>query len=266
MVLVIDFTKELEGVEPRPYVRDLLVGKLHAQHVVVGENFTFGAGASGTAEAMRQLGEEFGFSVDIIPLLDEDGVQICSTYIRQSLSRGNIESANWALGRHFTVTGPVVRGAGRGGKELGYGGDPHSDPRAEPAGGIQRQAFLLDDTYLNVCGDRPCFARDYVSLDVANQALGNLVPFVNAPGPVQARAGGELPLIALASDPDRDELSYAWSITEGAECVAALNDADTATATLLITAECARSQMAARVTVSDGRGGSASEALAISLF
>ena len=111
MVLVIDFTKELEGVEPRPYVRDLLVGKLHAQHVVVGENFTFGAGASGTAEAMRQLGEEFGFSVDIIPLLDEDGVQICSTYIRQSLSRGAIESANWALGRHFTVTGPVVRGA-----------------------------------------------------------------------------------------------------------------------------------------------------------
>jgi hypothetical protein len=146
------------------------------------------------------------------------------------------------------------------------GRDPHSDPRAEPAGGIQRQAFLLDDTYLNVCGDRPCFARDYVSLDVANQALGNLVPFVNAPGPVQARAGGELPLIALASDPDRDELSYVWSITEGAECVAALNDADTATATLLITAECGRSQMAARVTVSDGRGGSASEALAISLF
>ena len=151
---------------------------------------------------------------------------------------------------------------------MGMGQPQHtdSDPRAEPAGGIQRQAFLLDDTYLNVCGDRPCFARDYVSLDVANQALGNLVPFVNAPGPVQARAGGELPLIALASDPDRDELSYAWSITEGAECVAALNDADTATATLLITAECARSQMAARVTVSDGRGGSASEALAISLF
>ena len=145
MVLVIDFTKELEGVEPRPYVRDLLVGKLHAQHVVVGENFTFGAGASGTAEAMRQLGEEFGFSVDIMPLLDEDGVQICSTYIRQSLSRGAIESANWALGRHFTVTGPVVRGAGRGGKELGFptANQYFPDTVAIPADGVYAGWFIV---------------------------------------------------------------------------------------------------------------------------
>ncbi|WP_284796033.1 bifunctional riboflavin kinase/FAD synthetase [Corynebacterium rhinophilum] len=145
MVLVIDFTKELEGVEPRPYVRDLLVGKLHAHHVVVGENFTFGAGASGTAEAMRQLGEEFGFSVDIIPLLDEDGVQICSTYIRHSLSRGAIESANWALGRHFTVTGPVVRGAGRGGKELGFptANQYFPDTVAIPADGVYAGWFIV---------------------------------------------------------------------------------------------------------------------------
>ena len=50
-VLVIDFTRDLAGVEPRPYVEDLLVGKLAAQHIVVGENFTFGAGATGTAQA-----------------------------------------------------------------------------------------------------------------------------------------------------------------------------------------------------------------------
>ena len=145
MVLVIDFTKELDGVEPRPYVRDLLVGKLHAHHVVVGENFTFGAGASGTAEAMRQLGEEFGFSVDIIPLLDEDGVQICSTYIRHSLSQGAIESANWALGRHFTVTGPVVRGAGRGGKELGFptANQYFPDTVAIPADGVYAGWFIV---------------------------------------------------------------------------------------------------------------------------
>ena len=54
-VLVIDFTRDLAGVEPRPYVEDLLVGKLAAQHIVVGENFTFGAGATGTAQAMQDL-------------------------------------------------------------------------------------------------------------------------------------------------------------------------------------------------------------------
>ena len=146
------------------------------------------------------------------------------------------------------------------------GRDPHSDPRAEPAGGIQRQAFLLQDRYLNVCGNRPCFARDYVSQDVADQALGNLSPFVHAPGPAQARAGGEMPLIALASDPDRDALGYSWEIIEGGSCVAQLNDADQPTARLLITADCAATQMRARITVSDGRGGSASDSLTITLF
>ena len=107
-VLVIDFTRDLAGVEPRPYVEDLLVGKLAAQHIVVGENFTFGAGATGTAQAMQDFGAEFGFSVEIVPLLDDEGVRICSTHIRKCLAQGDIESANWALGRHFTVTGPVA--------------------------------------------------------------------------------------------------------------------------------------------------------------
>ena len=61
MVLVIDFTKELEGVEPRPYVRDLLVGKLHAHHVVVGENFTFGAGPA----VLRKPCGSWGRSLDL---------------------------------------------------------------------------------------------------------------------------------------------------------------------------------------------------------
>ena len=93
-VLVIDFTKDLAGVEPRPYVEELLVGKLNAQHIVVGENFTFGAGATGTARAMQDFGAEFGFSVDIVPLLDDAGVRICSTHIRECLANGDIESAN----------------------------------------------------------------------------------------------------------------------------------------------------------------------------
>ena len=146
------------------------------------------------------------------------------------------------------------------------GRDPHSDPRAEPSGGIQRQAFLLDDTYVNVCGDRPCFARDYVSADVASGASGNRAPFVNVPGPAQATAGGAVPLIARATDPDRDELTYQWEIVSGAACVAQLNAADTAEAEIFVAADCDLQQIAARVTVTDGRGGAAGETLQIDLF
>ena len=144
-VLVIDFTRDLAGVEPRPYVEDLLVGKLAAQHIVVGENFTFGAGATGTAQSMQDFGAEFGFSVEIVPLLDDEGVRICSTHIRECLAQGDIESANWALGRHFTVTGPVVRGAGRGGKELGFptANQYFPDTVAIPADGVYAGWFIV---------------------------------------------------------------------------------------------------------------------------
>ena len=77
--------------------------------------------------------------------LDDEGVRICSTHIRECLAQGDIESANWALGRHFTVTGPVVRGAGRGGKELGFptANQYFPDTVAIPADGVYAGWFIV---------------------------------------------------------------------------------------------------------------------------
>ncbi|MDO5031653.1 bifunctional riboflavin kinase/FAD synthetase [Corynebacterium sp.] len=154
-VLVIDFTQELRGVGPRAYVEELLVATLHARHVVVGENFTFGAGAAGTAAQLREFGVQEGFSVDVVPLLDDAGERICSTNIRAALAAGDIRRANWALGRHFTVTGPVVRGAGRGGKELGFPTANQYFPEsvAIPADGVYAGWFVIESTGAPVEGN-----------------------------------------------------------------------------------------------------------------
>lgn len=145
-VVVIDFTRELSGLSPRDYVQELLVNALHARHVVVGENFTFGAAAAGTPQVLTGLGEEFGFGVDIIALLDDAGVQISSTTIRTYLAAGDVSAANWALGRQFSVCGPVVRGAGRGGKELGFptANQYFDDTVALPADGVYAGWFVVD--------------------------------------------------------------------------------------------------------------------------
>ncbi|QPK82562.1 bifunctional riboflavin kinase/FAD synthetase [Corynebacterium qintianiae] len=119
-LLVIDFRAELAGQSPEQYVRDVLAGQLGARAVVVGENFTFGKDAAGTAATMRELGERYGFEVVIVPLLNDAGVRVCSTAIRDELSRGNISVASDYLGREFSVTAVIERGAGRGGRELGY--------------------------------------------------------------------------------------------------------------------------------------------------
>lgn len=147
--LVIDFTRELAGLSAADYVEELLVSTLQASHVAVGENFTFGAEAGGTPAVLTQLGRERGaasFSVDTVSLLDDDGVRICSTAIRDFLAAGNVARANWALGRHFAVSGPVLRGAGRGGKELGFPTANQYFPEniAIPADGVYAGWFIVE--------------------------------------------------------------------------------------------------------------------------
>lgn len=119
-LLVIDFREELAGDSPEEYVRDVLVGRLGARRVLVGENFTFGRDAAGTAETMAQLGADYGVEVTVVGLLSDGTLRICSTAIRDRLAGGDIGTATDYMGRPFAVVAPVERGAGRGGRELGY--------------------------------------------------------------------------------------------------------------------------------------------------
>lgn len=137
-LLVIDFRDELAGQSPLEYARDVLSARLGAREVVVGENFTFGKDAAGSAETLRGLGLELGFGVTVVPLLSDSGARVCSTAIRQELGRGGIDVAAALLGRDFSVTAVIERGAGRGGRELGYptANQYVDDVSALPADGV----------------------------------------------------------------------------------------------------------------------------------
>lgn len=143
--LVVDFTRELAGLDPEEYFTTLLRGTLRASAVVVGENFTFGKNAAGTAATARRLGAELGIDVDIVTLLHDEGMRICSSTIRDFLSAGDVERAAWALGHPYTISGPVVRGAGRGGKELGFptANQYFTDDVALPADGVYAGWFTV---------------------------------------------------------------------------------------------------------------------------
>ncbi|QYR16584.1 bifunctional riboflavin kinase/FAD synthetase [Corynebacterium glutamicum] len=145
--LVIDFTKELAGLSTEEYFTTMIVDTLHARSVVVGENFTFGVNGAGTESTMRELGQKFGVNVTIAPLLHDDDQRICSTLVRDYLDQGEVERANWALGRRYAVRGEVVRGAGRGGKELGYPTANLYLPTsvALPADGVYAGWFTITD-------------------------------------------------------------------------------------------------------------------------
>ena len=169
-VLIIDFTKELAGLSPEEYFRMMIVDALRARSVVVGENFTFGTHGAGTEATMRELGGQHDVDITIMPLLHDDDLCICSTLVRDFLVEGDVARANWALGRRYSVRGEVVRGAGRGGKELGYPTANLYLPEtvALPADGVYAGWFTITD-------DRA------IDREISREIDGDMVPGVRYP-------------------------------------------------------------------------------------
>jgi riboflavin kinase / FMN adenylyltransferase len=145
---VLPFTQEFMRLPPETFTHTVLVEHLHAAHVVVGQNFTYGHRASGTVDTLAVEGRRFGFAVDPVALAEDDSddgaVTISSTYIRACVAGGDMVSAARALGRPHRVDGIVVRGDRRG-RAIGYPtANVESPPfTAIPADGIYAGHMVL---------------------------------------------------------------------------------------------------------------------------
>lgn len=132
LVVRFDETRAAESAED--FVRDVIVGCLGAQEVVVGEDFHFGHGRSGNVALLRRMGEELGFSVEGLGLRSasdvgatdaateapaDDAEKVSSTAIRAALVAGEIDRATALLGRPHEVRG-LVRTGDKRGRELGF--------------------------------------------------------------------------------------------------------------------------------------------------
>jgi riboflavin kinase / FMN adenylyltransferase len=118
-VCVLAFTPEFSQLGPGEFVRAVLADRLHARHVVVGENFRFGHRAAGDLALLAELGEKYDFRAEGVPLLAQDGVTMSSSTIRDRVAAGDVAGAARGLGRPHRVEGVVVRGEQRG-RALGF--------------------------------------------------------------------------------------------------------------------------------------------------
>jgi len=115
----LNFNKALSSLSPEDFALQVIVQGLGLAHVVVGEDFCFGKGRSGTAADLARFGAEMSFGVTVTPLLATDGVEVSSTRIRTALSEGRPRDAARMLGHLHRIEGAVIRGDQRG-RELGY--------------------------------------------------------------------------------------------------------------------------------------------------
>lgn len=113
LAAVLRFDRELAGRSATSFI-DMLAHGLAPRHVVIGYDFFFGKGRTGTPETMRSEGERLGFGVSVIAPVAEDGEVFSSTAIRLKLAQGDVQGATAALGRLWRVKGRVGGGFRRG--------------------------------------------------------------------------------------------------------------------------------------------------------
>ncbi len=152
-VMVLPFTLELSRMSSDEFVQSVLVDRLHAARVVVGEDFRFGHRARGDVALLRELGGKYDFEAEGVPLV-ADGRPISSTLIRERLAVGDVEGAARLLGRPHRVEGVVVRGARRG-RDLGF---PTANLESLPHTAIPRDGvyagYLVCEDYGRLHDDR----------------------------------------------------------------------------------------------------------------
>ncbi len=116
-VVVQPFTQAFAQLSPEAFIEEVLRRDLNACAVVVGDDFRFGRGRTGSVETLHRAGTLEVVTVDSV--LDESGERISSTRIRELILAGQLEQANALLGEPLYWTGVVTRGDGRG-RGFGY--------------------------------------------------------------------------------------------------------------------------------------------------
>jgi len=155
---------EIKGLSPRAFFEEVLLGRFHAEALCCGYDYSFGAGALGHVDELKELCDAHGVLLRATPEIDYRGAPVSSTRIRQALEEGNLADANAMLGRPFGYAFPVEEGEHIG-RALGFPtlNQAFAQGFAVPRHGVYAsQAFVGGQWRASVTniGTRPCFAGD----------------------------------------------------------------------------------------------------------
>ncbi|MGA2186218.1 MAG: bifunctional riboflavin kinase/FAD synthetase [Bryobacteraceae bacterium] len=169
-VLVLPFTQAVARLSPERFIREVVTERLGARAVLVGHNFHFGRGASGDTPALHELGQRYGFEVEICPAVRCRGQVVGSTHIRKLIGQGDVTNAWRMLERPFALEGTVVPGEGVGSRQTVPTLNLSTPAGLLPLGGVYvTRTFDADDgrrwsSVTNV-GFRPTFGGERLSIE-----------------------------------------------------------------------------------------------------
>lgn len=167
--VIFPFCEETKIMAPEVFIREILVKRMDAKLICVGEDFHFGRGRLGDVSMLSDGAEKYGYELCVFPKMKESGEVISSTRIRRELADGRIETANGLLGEPYFVSGEVMHGNALG-RTIGM---PTANLLPEeqkllPVYGVYATRVEVDgQTYAGVTnvGMKPTVGADRVSVE-----------------------------------------------------------------------------------------------------
>lgn len=118
-VIVEHFNAHFASMSPQDFVGNVLVQGLHVKWLMVGEDFCYGAKRAGNVATLIEAGKKYGFHVEAMPTVTNDGVRISSSAVRDALARSDFALAAQLLGHPYAISGHVTHGK-KLGRTIGY--------------------------------------------------------------------------------------------------------------------------------------------------
>jgi riboflavin kinase/FMN adenylyltransferase len=118
-VCVVRFDRAFAALSADAFAEKVLCRGLRARHVIVGDDFRFGAGRLGTFSDLSAAGRALGFTVSSMDTVRAEGARVSSSAIRAALGAGDLARAKALLGRPYAMSGRVMHGE-KLGRRLGF--------------------------------------------------------------------------------------------------------------------------------------------------
>ncbi len=118
-VIVEHFNAHFASMSPQDFVEKVLVQGLHVKWLMVGEDFCYGAKRAGNVAMLIEAGKKYGFHVEAMPTVTNDGARISSSAVRAALAGGDFALAAQLLGHPYAISGHVAHGK-KLGRTIGF--------------------------------------------------------------------------------------------------------------------------------------------------
>jgi riboflavin kinase/FMN adenylyltransferase len=137
--IVMTFDQALAATSAEDFVVKILRGRFAISGAVLGFDFHFGQNRAGSPDLLRELGARLGFTVDVVPPLEDEGRPVSSGAVRAALTQGKVVEAGELLGAPWFVSGEVIAGAKRG-RDLGF---PTANVRLDRSCALKHGIFAV---------------------------------------------------------------------------------------------------------------------------